>query len=164
MSEDVFARMDAAMDAASDCDDPAAVVASRLVERLWREDPALLAQWLDKVAVTVVRDAIGRRDASRRARLRRTMPASVFAQAAADGALGDWLAVRYTADAAGARKQLGAMTRRDLEFCITQLRTTQDRLEAEARFLERIMAKLGDTDTVATVLTSDQVASLRVAS
>ena len=163
MSENVFARMDAAMDAASDCDEPAALVAGRLVDQLQREDPELLAKWLDRVAVTVVRDAIQRRDASRRARARRTMPASVFAQAAADGALGDLLNVRYTADAAGARKQLGAMTRRDLEFCITHLRTTQDRLEVEARFLERIMSKLGDNDTVASVLTANQVASLRVA-
>lgn len=164
MSRDVFARMDAAMDVASDCEDPVSVVAARLVDHLRQTEPDLLQEWLTLTATATVRAAIVRRDAGRRARLRKTMPASVFAKAAQDGELQDWLAVRYTADAAGARKQLGQMTRRDLEFVITQLRTTQDRLEAEARFLERILSKLGDSDTVAAVLTSDQVASLRVAS
>ncbi len=161
---DVFARMDAAISEAADCADPAAVVASRLVERLSQEDPDLLRQWLDQMATTTMHRAISRHDRSRRAWMRKITPVSVFARAAENGELGDWLEARYTADATGARKRLGDMTRRDLEFMITRLRTAQDRLETEARFLERILSKLGDDDTVASVLTSAQISSLRVAS
>lgn len=88
------------------------VEAARLVSRLRDEDPELLRDWLWNNAEQFVADALGTRNRSRRAHIRKVGQAMAFGKAAsaADPAALAPFRIRYTIDEDNTQREVARMT------------------------------------------------------
>lgn len=116
---DFMAEMSAAIaDATGDGDVIAPVLAEKLHARLLESDPELLDGWLRASAVHFLTMAIGARDRSERAIVRRRSEARRFDKAAREGDVEtlSTFAVRLVVDEDNTRRPIGDMTGSDHLF------------------------------------------------
>lgn len=124
-------------------------LAHEILDRLRREDPRLLQQWLEVQAEDLLWYTINKMDRADRGYARRTSARSVFAQAAGAAseperrqALTSWLTTRHVT-AEGLRVELGAMRKADLTYVA---RTYQDRANSnllQVEFMNALARRVG---------------------
>lgn len=144
----------------------APVEAQKFVAQLRERHPALLADWLDAHAETILCDRIGRLLGSQRATAQRRKGPRTFAAYADALERGEEpasiLEVRYVVDDELTRRPLRAMTAADLDYAIADYESSAKAARFEASFLKAIKKALPDpTSTVGDVLSEADVARLR---
>lgn len=147
----------------------AGLIAANVVERLRRDDPELLAKFLDQNALVVVRGMVNDIARSDRQRARnmstRQRSASVFADAVQryedgdDKALAPWLDTVYVVTTANQRKQLRDMGREDLEYAASDYTRRAEANAAQAAFLRALANKVGAL-TVGDMYTDEELARM----
>ena len=129
------------------------VEAERIVKNLRRQQPQLLAMWLDDHAERLITSALSSRLRNSRHEIRKSAGPRAFEKwraaaiknQVADPAL---LAMPYSINATGGWKRLADMTREDLEFVIGQREKNAAELQLEARFLRQLAQRLTKGQTV----------------
>lgn len=121
-TRDYCADMRAVIDTATDGEPYIpGIVATEIVDKLRANDPDLLDGWLHAQAEQFVREAIGQRDRSARARVRHQKPGRTFAEAVDKHDAGDSTELRKYLDmpftvADGTHRPLATLNRDDLLF------------------------------------------------
>ena len=140
------------------------IAATEIVAKLRKNDPELLAGWLDEQAEHFVWQAINDRDRSRRSRAVHTGRSSVFREAATAAETGNVAPLRAFLDAPytvadGSRRRLGELRREDLLFVAGEYTRTAHENGMKAAFHNALAKKVGD-GTVAEHFTEPQLAAM----
>lgn len=147
---DYLADMSAAIaDAIGDGDVVAPVLAEKLHARLLESDPDLLDGWLRACAVNFLTAAIGARDRSERAIVRRRSEARRFREVADSGdvdALSSF-AVRLVVDEDNTRRPVGEMTGADHLFVAGEYGRTAQTAAMLQAFHKAVARKVGKRKT-----------------
>lgn len=137
------------------------ILASEIIAKLRRNDPDLLAGWLDLQAEHFVWQMINDRDRSRRSYMRIHAGRGAFAEAAErfsggdSEALDNFLSMRFTVED-GSRRELHTLRRDSLTF----VADTYEKREKENRFnktIFRAMAEHVGNRTVGDVYTNEDL-------
>jgi len=159
MTRDYLAEMRKLLDDESETGDPAPLIGARLADRLRREDPELLAFWLDLNAASIIRDAVSEITRSARAHARAVGARAAFARSVETGDVTEWLHTRYTL-ADGRRPVMADLTADDLTYVATTYTSRARENLFEAAFCKALAAKVGRR-TVGEVFTEEKIVALR---
>ncbi len=124
-------------------------LAHRLVDKLRDEAPDVLQEWLNSVAVDVMRDTINRVQQSRRSVVRQRAKTSVFkaavdaAEAGETGLLEGWLTQPYLTNPENIRKPLGEMYRAEILHAVAVYERLARGNQMQVAFLNAIANRVG---------------------
>lgn len=144
----------------------AATLSSKLCAELRRDDPTLLAGWLDRQAESLMRTTISKIDASDRGHARAVSGRRSFAAAFSDHDSGDpeamtrWLDTRFTVGEEHSRKPLWSMTKVDCTIAADTYTDRARRNELQAAFLRAVAKRVRSSQTVGDVFSERQLANL----
>jgi hypothetical protein len=132
----------------------------QVVDNLRRNDPALLAGWLDECAVALVTGVLRDLNRARRSRQGHERPRTQFAAAAAGGALSAYRLRFMIAD--GAQRFLRDMTVDDCDFIAKTYTSRGDAEYRRAAFFDAVRSEMQRVMalTVATAFSDQQLTEL----
>lgn len=140
-------------------------VAEKVIARAQENNPDHWYDWVLYRARASVIGAVGRRQASERARQVRNARKSVFADALDRAEAGDLEALDpyttpYVVDTDGVQRQLGDMTGKECRSAAKQYRARARANRLQARFLEAVARRVGETRRVRDVIDPDQLQAM----
>jgi hypothetical protein len=138
------------------------LVAAQIIEKLRRDDPRLLASWLDDNAQRFIYEALVKRDGHVRRESKERAKRRVFHSASGDGGgetdeeqLESFLDVPFLSESG--TKPLGKMTGADLKFAVGKYERRSVDNRMTAAFLEALANQVAADQMVEEVLDEDQV-------